>query len=138
MKLPGYIILSLLFPLTIAAQNVEVKRDSFPNYGSETKESRFFRERYQYNDIVHYLDNLNDFVTYQSETTGQFNMPEMMIFSISGNSHKWNKYYLDGFRLDTRFTPGSSYYQPDLYTHSLSLDYYHNSLNYKTDSLVGA
>jgi len=136
MKLPGYIILSLLFPLTIAAQNAEVKRDSFPNYGSETKESRFFRERYQYNDLAHYLDNLNDFVTYQSETTGQFNMPEMMIFSISGNSHKWNKYYLDGFRLDTRFTPGSSYYQPDLYTHSLSLDYYHNSLNYKTDNEI--
>ena len=136
MKLPSYLILSFLLPLTIAAQNTEAKRDSFPNYGIETKESQFFRERYQYNDLVHYLDNQNDFVTYQSETTGQFNLPEMMIFSISGNSHKWNKYYLDGFRLDTRFTPGSSYYQPDLYTHSLSLDYYHNSLSYNSDTKI--
>ncbi|HRZ96945.1 MAG TPA: hypothetical protein P5084_05275 [Paludibacter sp.] len=136
MKSLSSFILIFLFPVLSFAGNSETKTDTFPNFGNEIKESRFFRERVQYNDFVHYLDNLNDFVTYQSETTGQFNLPEMMIFSISGNSYKWNKYYLDGFRLDNRFTPGSTFYQPDLYTHSVNIDYYRSGVSFRTDSII--
>lgn len=136
MKLLSTILLIFLFSMVSLAGNSQIDKDSFPNYGNEMKKSSFFRERYQYNDLVHYLDNLNDFVTYQSETTGQFNLPEMMIFSISGNSHKWNKYYLDGFRLDHRFTPGSSLYQPDLYSHSVNIDYYRSGISFRTDSII--
>jgi len=135
MKTPVYIIL-LLCSLSIAAQNDKAKRDSFPNYGSEAKTSDFFRERFQHNDLANYLDNLNDFVTYESETTGSFNMPDLQIFSVSGNSFKWNKYYLNGFRVDNRAFAGSSFFQPDLSIYSLNLDYYQSILNFKSDSII--
>ena len=135
MKTPVYIIL-LLCSLSIAAQNDKAKRDSFPNYGSEAKTSDFFRERFQHNDLANYLDNLNDFVTYESETTGSFNMPDQQIFSVSGNSFKWNKYYLNGFRVDNRAFAGSSFFQPDLSIYSLNLDYYQSILNFKSDSII--
>ena len=136
MRLSAYLFLFLLLSISAKAQNNPLKKDSFPNYGIEKKGSSFFRERYQHNDLVHYLDNMNDFVTYESETTGNFNMPDQLIFSISGNSFRWNKYYLDGFRLDSRFASGSNNYQPDMLTHSLSLDYYQSILNYTTDTVI--
>jgi len=135
MSIPVYFLI-LFFPITCIAQINPAKKDSFPNYGNENKTSAFFRDRYLHNDMVHYLDNLNDFVTYESETTGSFNLPDQLIFSISGNSYKWNKYYLDGFRIDSRFFPGSNTFQPDLTTHALNIDYYHSVLNFKTDSLI--
>ncbi len=134
MKLTASII--LLFSFNCLAVNSQIIKDSFPNYGNEKKESSYFRERYQHNDLVHYLDNMNDFVTYESETTGNFNMPDQLIFSVSGNSFRWNKYYLDGFRLDSRFAAGSNNYQPDMFTHSLNLNYYQSTLYYTTDSIV--
>ena len=60
----------LLFSFYCLAVNGQIIKDSLPNYGNEKKESTFFRERYQHNDLVHYLDNMSDFVTYESETTG--------------------------------------------------------------------
>ena len=98
--------------------------------------SSFFRYLYLLNDAVHYFDNLNDFVTYQSETTGNFNIPDQLIFSISGNSHKWNKYYLDGFRVDSRFFTGSTFYVPNLYSQSLSIDYFNSKVSYKSDDYI--
>lgn len=126
----------VLFPITGIAQINPDKKDSFPNYGNESKESVFFRERYLHNDLVNYLDNLNDFVTYESETTGSFNLPDLLIFSVSGNSYKWNKYYLNGFRIDTRFFPGSNAFQPDLSIHTVNIDYYHSILSFKSDSMI--
>lgn len=136
MRFTVFVPFLLIYSLSCLAQFDKTRKDSFPNYGNEIKNSAFFRDRYQYNDLTHYLDNLNDYVTYQSETTGQFDVPEMMIFSISGNSHKWNKYYLNGFRLDNRFTPGSTLFKPDLFTHSLKLDYLHSAISFKSDSII--
>ena len=129
MKLIRNLLLLMMLPVGVLAQKSNIQKDSLPNNGIEKKSSSFFRDRYQYNDLVHYLDNLNDFVTYESETTGQFNMPDPLIFSIAGNSYRWNKYYLDGFRLDSRFNSGSNNYMPDMYNHSLSLDYYKSVMN---------
>lgn len=136
MKLIRNLLLLMMLPVGVLAQNSKIQKDSLPNNGIEKKSSSFFRDRYQYNDLVHYLDNLNDFVTYESETTGQFNMPDPLIFSIAGNSYRWNKYYLDGFRLDSRFNSGSNNYMPDMYNHSLSLDYYKSVMNYTTDKVT--
>lgn len=111
-------------------------KDTFPVYGTEGKSSDFFKKKYLHNDLVHYLDNVNDFVTYESETTGSFNLPDMYIFSVGGNSFRWNKYYLDGFRTDSRFFAGSSLYQPDMHTHSLNLNYYNSTLHFSTDSTI--
>ncbi len=130
------LLMLLFFSLNLTAQISATSKDSFPEYGSEGKSSGFFRNKYLHNDLVHYLDNVNDFVTYESETTGSFNIPDNLIFSVSGNSYRWNTYYLDGFRTDSRFFVGSSLYQPEMFTHSLSLNYYHSELSFSTDSLI--
>ena len=134
MKLSVSIFFLFFLSISLIAQNNLNEKDSFPNNAIEKKSSTFFRERYQHNDLVHYLDNLNDFVTYESETTGSFNMPDQLIFSVSGNSFRWNKFYLDGFRLDSRFASGSTNFQPDMFTHSLNLDYNQSILSYTTDT----
>lgn len=108
--------------------------DTLPEFGEQSISTDFFRQRYLHNDIVNYLDNLNDFVTWQSETTGSFNMPDQMIFSVSGNSHKWNKFYIDGFRLENRFSPGSPVYTPDLYTQSVKVNYNHSNIQFSTNT----
>jgi hypothetical protein len=132
-----YILFSLfLFPLSNIAQTQVTKRDTLPKYGNEPKSSAFFREVYLHNDLAHYLDNLSEYVTYLSETTGSFNLPDKLLFSVSGNSYRSNKYYLDGFRIDNRFSPGSTPYVPDLYSHSIDLDYKHSVLNFSTDSIL--
>ncbi len=106
-------------------------QDDIPQYGAESRSSDYFKERYQYNDLAHYLDNLDLYVTYQSETTGQFNQPDRLIFSIEGNSYRWNSYYLDGFRVDSRYFSGSTLYKPDLYQTSLSMDYIGSELYFE-------
>ena len=126
----------VLFSFAGYAQTPLLKIDTVPSYGVEAKSSAFFRDVYLHNDLAHYLDNLSDYVIYETETTGSFNLPDQFTFFVSGNSFRWNKYYLDGFRIDSRFAPGSTSYQPDLYSHSMNLDYCHSVLNFSTDSLV--
>ncbi|MFI3333263.1 MAG: hypothetical protein SNI51_02870 [Rikenellaceae bacterium] len=108
-------------------------QEQTPQYGIESRSSDFFKERYQYNDLVHYLDNLDLYVTYQAETTGQFNQPDQLIFSIEGNSYRWNNYYLDGFRIDSRYFSGSTLYNPDMYSTSLEMDYIGSNLRFSQD-----
>lgn len=136
MKILTLVAFLLLIPLLSAAEIKSEIKDSIPNYGNESKESVFFRERYLHNDLMHYLDNLDDYITCQSETTGSFNLPDLLVFSVSGNSFKWNKYYLDGFRIDNRFFPGSNFFQPDLSTHALDIDYYRSFLSFQTDTVI--
>ncbi|MFI3324297.1 MAG: hypothetical protein SNI45_07490 [Rikenellaceae bacterium] len=106
-------------------------QESTSIYGVESIESDFFVERYQSNDLVHYLDNLNLHVTYQAETTGQFNQPDRLLFSVDGSSYRWNHYYLEGFRIDSRYFSGSTFYTPDMYDNSMKLDYIGSSLYFE-------
>ncbi len=122
-----------LLSLSLYSLRAQGRDDSLPQYGIESRSSEYFRERYQYNDLVHYLDNLDLYVTYQAETTGQFNQPDQLIFSIEGNSYRWNSYYLDGFRIDSRYFSGSTLYTPDLYESSLSMDYIGSNLYFEQD-----
>ncbi len=124
---------SILFILTfsfIAVYGAEPLVTS--NYGMESTSSDFFDERYHYNDLVHYLDNLNMHITYQSETTGEYNQPDRMIFSVDGSSYRWNKYYLDGFRVDSRFFAGSTLYRTNMSRYDLTLDYIDSKLHFDT------
>lgn len=113
-------LLFALLPLAAKAGN--------PVYGVDTVSAAYMRQWYHYGDMMHYLDNWNTFVCVEQETTGSFNLPEQQVFSVAGNSHKWNKYYLDNFRIDSRITPGSTWYLPDLMTQNLSLNYFNSSL----------
>ncbi len=125
---------SLLLLLLAAIPCTLLAQDDLPQYGTQSRSSEYFRERYQSNDLVHYLDNLDLYVTYQAETTGQFNQPDALIFSIEGNSYRWNSYYLDSFRIDSRFFSGSTLYNPDMYSTSLKMDYIGSNIYFDLDT----
>ena len=112
-----------------------VRAEVFPSFGVDSVASDFFREWYVTNDLVHFLDNGSDNVFYEAETTGEWNMPDQKLFSIAGNPYKWNKYYINGFRIDSRFQVGSSLYHADMNDHSLAIDYHNGTLSLQTDSV---
>ena len=105
-----------------------------PLMGVDSVESSFFREWYQSGELVHYLDNMTDYVTYEAETTGEWYLPEQKVFSIRGNSYKWNKYYYQDFRIDSRFQEGGTLFQMDMYEQSLYLDYERGRLYFQPDA----
>ena len=114
--------------------SMPLRAEVFPSFGVDTVKSEFFREWYVNNDMIHYLDNGSDNIFYEAETTGEWNMPDQKIFSIAGNPYKWNKYYLNGFRIDNRFQVGSMLYHADMNDHNLYVDYHNGTLALQVDS----
>ncbi|MDY3978788.1 MAG: hypothetical protein SOZ00_02065 [Tidjanibacter sp.] len=102
-------------------------------FGTEHIASTFFIERYLNNDLVHWLDNMDENVTYEAETTGRFNSPDPLIFSINGNSYRQNRYYLDGMRIDSRSAAGSTLYVPNMYRTALSIDGISSGVGFTSD-----
>ena len=98
--------------------------------------SEWFREWYQWGELQHYLDNNSDVSVYLSETTGEWATPEPLLFSMNGNSYRWNKYYLDGFRVDSRIESGDALYRPDMFTHSMTIDYNRGAMYWQADSVA--
>lgn len=109
--------------------------EAFAHFGVDSVGSAFIRDYYQYGDLVHYLDNYSDYVTYEAETTGEWNMPDQMLFSVNGNSYRWNRYYINGFRTDSRVMPGSTMYYLNMDEHSMHINYLNSSLFFTTDSV---
>lgn len=109
--------------------------EAFPTFGIDSVSSEFFREWYQSGDLRHYLDNYSDYVTYEAETTGEWGLPEQMVFSINGNSYRWNRLYLNGFRIDSRFQSGSTWLQLNMQEQNLFLNQHRGSIDFVTDTL---
>lgn len=105
------------------------------NYGVDTVSSEWFREWYQWGELRHYLDNHSDVSVYQVETTGEWAAPEPLIVSLNGNSYRWTKYYLNGFRVDSRTEAGDALYTPDMFAHSMAIDYNRGAMYWTTDSV---
>lgn len=105
------------------------------DFGVDTVSAEWFREWYQYNDLKHYLDNNCDVTTYMVETTGEWSNPEPLLVSINGNSYRWNRYYLDGFRVNSRIADGDAMYMPDMFVHSMAIDYNRGAMYWTTDSM---
>ena len=124
---------TILLIMTICLSTL-VRAEVFPYFGVDSVTSEFFREWYVTNDLVHYLDNGSDNIFYEAETTGEWNMPDQKLFSIAGNSYKWNKYYLNGFRIDSRFQVGNALYHADMNDHTIAVDYHRGSISLWTDS----
>ncbi|MFI3248440.1 MAG: hypothetical protein R3Y39_04850 [Rikenellaceae bacterium] len=124
------IIITALILFSLSAYGAESESES--TYGVERVASGYFDDIYLYNNLVHYLDNKNLHITYQAETTGEYNQPDRMVFSVDGSSYRWNKYYMDGFRIDSRYFAGSTLYTPNMSNYDLSLDYIDSKLYFDT------
>lgn len=105
-----------------------------PALGYDSVSAEWFRQWYQHGDLHHYLDNLCNYSTYQAEQSGQWAEMDPLIFSIHGNSYRWNKYYLGDFRIDSRLDDGSTLYHLDMTEHTLLLDYHRSALRFYVDS----
>ena len=124
---------ALILTLCLGLQMLHA--EAFPTFGVDSVSSEFFREWYQSGDLRHYLDNYSDYVTYETETTGEWGLPEQMVFSIEGNSYRWNRLYLNGFRIDGRFQSGSTYYQLNMQEQNLYLNQHRGTIDFVTDSV---
>ena len=125
--------ISLLLTLCLSIQIAHA--EAFPTFGVDSVKSEFFREWYQNGDLRHYLDNYSDYVTYEAETSGEWGLPEQMVFSINGNSYRWNRLYLNGFRIDSRFQSGSTWYQLNMQEQNLYLNQHRGTIDFVTDSV---
>lgn len=88
----------------------------------ETATAEHFRERLQTNSLINYINYVSDDMLWESETTGGWANADRMLFSIRGNSYEWNRYYLNGYRMDSRFLSGSMLYVPAMQQTSLQTD----------------
>lgn len=101
--------------------------------GIDTIASSFFGQWYQTTDLGHYLDNSNDYVVYETETTGEWNLGDQNVFSIAGNSFRQNKYHLNGMRIDSRTMAGHMLFHTQMDRTSLSLNYHDGELFFRDD-----
>ena len=115
-----------------------VRAEAFPIFGIDSIQSDFFRNWYQTTDLGHYLDNYNDYVVYEAETTGEWNLGDRNVFSIAGNSFRQNKYRLNGMRIDSRAQVGHTLLYTPMYHTNLALDYHNGILNFEDDTLQKA
>ena len=97
----------------------------------------FFRDFYHQGHLAHWLDALCDHTVYQGLHLGQWDESGQLIFTVDGNSYRWNRFYIDGFRIDNRFTPGSSVYVPNMENYNLRINNRGSILNFELDTLTG-
>lgn len=94
-----------------------------------------FRQWLQTRDLTSYINYISDDMLYETETTGQWTLPDRMLFSIRGNSYTQNRFYLNGSRVDGRFLAGSMAYVPDMRHTGLTVDVERGVLRLERDSL---
>jgi len=124
-----------LLAITILCLSTILRAEAFASFGKDSIESAFFRDWYQTTDLGHYLDNRNDYVVYEAETTGEWNLGNQNIFSIAGNSFRQNKYWLNGMRIDSRTMAGNTMFHTQMDRTSMVLDYHDGELFFHDDSI---
>lgn len=124
----------VLISLLIVCLCAESRAEAFPVFGVDSVGSDFFKRWYLTADLGHYLDNGSDYVVYEAETTGEWNLGDQNVFSIAGNSFRQNKYWLDGMRIDSRFQVGSTVVHTNMLETGYALDYHAGSMFFTSDS----
>lgn len=95
------------------------------------------RERYHRGELMHYLEAMDDHTIVETHTTGEWTVGERKVFSIEGICPTQNRYYLDGFRVDDRFMPGSSRYIPNMQSYDMQLMSHTAQLYFRRDTTYG-
>ena len=103
---------------------------------SDSVRAEFFRDFYHQDHLAHWLDALSDHTVYQGLHLGQWDDSGQLMFSLDGNSYRWNRYYLDGFRVDNRFTAGSTSYVPNMEQYDLRIDPATSVMSFTLDTLA--
>lgn len=139
MRSSATLILLLLFCSLLRAEGVayadstELKGTVACPKTGENASAAHFREHLQTSSLINYINYISDDMLWESETSGGWANADRMLFSIRGNSYEWNRFYLNGFRLDSRFHSGSMLYVPDMQQTSLSTDVERGVLHLSND-----
>lgn len=100
----------------------------FPRYGVDSVSSEWFNLCFHSGSLSAYLDKQSDYINYHGSTGGTWANGDAMMFSVQGNSYRMNRIYLDGFRIDSRFMPGVTFYKVNMLYNDLLLDTYQSRL----------
>ena len=103
---------------------------------NDSVRASFFRDYYHQGHLAHWLDALSDRTVYQGLHLGQWDESGQLMFSVDGNSYRWNRFYIDGFRVDNRFTAGSTSYVPNMENYDLRLNSINSELRFELDTLA--
>ncbi len=128
-KIRNIILLFCLYNVGLLAQQDIIHISMF---GADSIKSDFFKKWYHQGDLVYYLEALNDHTIVENHTTGQWWLPDRLVIGVEGNSFFWNRYYIDGFRVDDRFQPGSTQYVPNMEQTNLWLNTHTSQFLFET------
>lgn len=102
----------------------------------DTVRASYVRERFHDGNLSSWLDAMSDHTVMQGLHTGYWDERSALMFSVDGNSYRWNRYYIDGFRVDDRFYSGSTLYRLNLEYYDMRLDTHGSILSFTPDSLT--
>lgn len=102
--------------------------------GTDSVSADWFRTWYHRSDLVHYLEAMSDHTIAETHTTGQWTESERMAIAIEGTDYSHTHYYIDGFRVDDRFQPGSTLYRPDMQSYHMSISTHDGTLHFQRDT----
>jgi hypothetical protein len=108
--------------------------DTLIVFDNQKVTNAFIRNYYLSTNTKQYLDDYQEFVIYQIETTGNYSLIDPYFFSINGNSYKWNKYYFNNHRINDIYFCGNALHQLSLFDNSLQIDGCNTGLYFKGDS----
>jgi len=94
---------------------------------------KFINDIYLDHTLDHLFTNYYDFAYYEINTMSEFSEPDPYIFSITGYSFKWNKFYYNGHRINNVYFPGYSLYKPLLFNQDLDVDIIDSKINFRPD-----
>lgn len=126
------IIKRIIFVLTVIATALTASAQ----IDEDSVSAAFFRDFYHQGHLAHWLDALSDHTVYQGLHLGQWDESGQLMFTVDGNSFRWNRFYIDGFRIDSRFTAGSSVYVPNMEHYNLRIDNRGSILNFSLDTIL--
>lgn len=91
-------------------------------YGIDSVSHAYFNQWQHQGELIYFLEGFNDHIVVETHTVGNWTHSERLTFSIDGGSYYANRFYIDGFRVDDRFQPGSTQYVPHMQQYNLSMD----------------
>lgn len=119
-------VVAFMFPCAAAAAEVQ-----------DTVSAEFFRTRLHSGDLVAWMQGYSDYVTYEGNYQGQWSQGDQLLFAVNGNSYRWNRFYLDGFRTNSRLHTGSTLYVPNMEHYGMSVDVHNSTLSFTRDDSLG-
>ena len=102
--------------------------------GIDSVPAQWFRDWYHRSDLIFYLEAQNDHTIVETHTTGQWWTPERLTFAVDGLPYTANRYYINGFRIDDRFQPGSTNYVPNMQQYDIQMDIHTGQLFFYNDT----